>query len=473
MPHPATLSPWTLLLGLCCSPGEPVPDDTEADEVDCLVDVALFGSPTVEATAMPTVLRVSWETTEPTTVRAVFRETTEDPWRVTPPQPRDLTGSTLLLGLPEEVELEWYLVADDFPEPHCSEIHGARTGTLSPAPPAMSSVLGVIEGELPGFVLVPVAPEGGPPWATIIDDRGRLVWSWRGDFQSSRMILASDHQSVLVSSILQDSPDFIVEGVIRLSLTGEILETWEVPNTWVDFTELPDGTLAVLTKEQRTMELGGEERSILGDALVLVSPDGGQRTLWSTFDATSPQAHHRHNEITLPSGLSGEDWSHATGLEWVESSGMFIVTSGGLSCAFAVDGGTGETLWTLGGDGQDWHVEGTSPLLEFPHSVQWLGDHRLLIFDNTMDYSDCSRAVEIQLDPASGTASVVASMTTDDCLHNYHLGSAYRTEEGGTLISWSSLGLLELRRPDNEPALTASLGLNYIFGFALWESSLY
>ncbi len=473
---------WCLapLLGSACAdvgPGDfgrtgPGPDAAGlVPEEGCTLDDDAFLWVETSQAAVATVARVEWELREPASVWALFAEV-GGPTNVTDPRPAATSGQTLLLGLPEDTELMVRLVAEQDGELLCSDTRTARTGWLPAELPELELVQLRPDEVASGFFVTTVSEFMSSPWHFVLDDQGRAVWAWGGGPGGTRTRLSRDRQSMLVLEHHKDN-GAPAEGVRRVSLDGGSSTVHAVPDTWVDFVELPDGTLAVLVDDTRELEHRGEQRLIRGDAVVLVRPSGENEVLWSSFDAAWPDLDREYAIVTSAYGVEAEDWSHINGMGQDPAEGLLYLTSGGLDALYAVDLATGHTLWELSAHSDDWYSDAADPLINAPHSVQPLGPELLLVFNRRGDTSLCSEAVEIELDYATGVARRTWGVQSEDCLHVDFLGNAERLQGGDTLVSWSSRGRIDQLRSDGATVMQLSASVGTIFGFVQHEGSLY
>jgi hypothetical protein len=437
----------------------------------CTVDEGLFVDVSANTTAVATVVRVGWVLDEPASVWALFAED-GGLANATNRQPRARSGEALLLGLPEDTVLAYRLVAELDGALHCSALREARTGWLPEKLPISELAEPAPDSLTPGFIVAPISAPMAAPWSTIMDAQGRVVWAWESFSTGSRIRLSRDRQSMLILGHHKD-PMQDVEGVQRLGLDGTNHGTIAVPHTWMDFTELPDGTMAVLVDDVRELDHDGETRTIRGDAVVLARTSGEIERLWSSFDAAWPNLDWTYMTTSTSYGQLVEDWSHVNGLGLDPAEGILYLTAGGLDALFAVDLATGETLWELSSGSSDWFNDDPEPLISAPHGVQPLSADRLLVFNRRSDPQSCSEAVEIELDYDSGTARRGRTVLSEDCLHVGFWGNAERMDNGLTQISWSDQGRIDWIDPDGATVLQLTAPMGNIFGFAQHEGSLY
>lgn len=244
-------------------------------------------------------------------------------------------------------------------------------------------------------------------------------------------------------------------------------------NPGIDFAGLPDGRPASIVEDVREVEYGGRTHTILSQARDVWTEQGVTERLWSVWDATSQDIETGHPEVTTRNGTVPEDWSHVNGMSYDAATDTFDLTAGYPDSVFAVDGATGENLWSLADQWGDWDVASTGTLIQAPHGARGLADGHVLVFNRYDNPSACSDATEIAFDTGAGTAARVWAGVTESCPHVETLGNAERLADGATVVSWSSAGQLDVLLPDSSSTLRIALGLGSTFGYVAPLSTLY
>ncbi|MFH1463680.1 MAG: aryl-sulfate sulfotransferase [Pseudomonadota bacterium] len=472
----ALLASVLTLAGCPKAPDDSGPNPTDTVDtgpaMGCVEDEGLLSDLTWEVTAVPSVLRVRWTLEEPAPSHVAFQPAGADTWTETATIPIGGVGEALLVGAGCDREVQLRIIAGEGGAPACSPVQVATTGAPPVGRPELDLLVG---GEVPafdGYMLVQVAAPPAHYWAIILDGLGRFVWSWEGSGPMERLVLSPDGQGVMFSRGAKPS-----EGrdgsILKVGFDGEDLGTTPFGNPGIDFAVLPDGRPASIVEDVREVEYGGRTHTILGQALDVWTEEGVTERLWSVWDATSQDLETGHPEVTTRNGTVAEDWSHVNGMSYDAATDTFYLTAGYLDSVFAVDGATGENLWSLADQWGDWDVASTGTLIQAPHSARGLADGHVLVFNRYDDPSACSDATEIALDTGAGTAARVWAGVTESCLHVETLGNAERLADGATVVSWSSAGQLDVLLPDSSSTLRIALGLGSTFGYVAPLSTLY
>lgn len=129
--------------------------------------------------------------------------------------------------------------------------------------------------------------------------------------------------------------------------------------------------------------------------------------------------------------------SHMNAVE-VDEDGHLLVSSRHFSEVTKINRQTGQVIWRLGGRHSDF-VFVNDPLNGFScqHDIRVVGHYRYTVFDNGNDHHPpVSRAVEYELDPNAGTATLVWEYRAVPDRFAYHQGNAQRLPNGNTLINF-------------------------------------
>jgi hypothetical protein len=133
----------------------------------------------------------------------------------------------------------------------------------------------------------------------------------------------------------------------------------------------------------------------------------------------------------------------------VDTDGHLLISSKHQGEVTKVHRDTGEVIWRLGGghpdnpDSDPYHTERLTILadplgtFDVQHDIRVVGTNRYTLFDNHyVNRTKNSRAVEYEVDPEAGTATLVWEYREDPPYGCYHMGNAQRLGNGNTLINW-------------------------------------
>ena len=324
--HPRALSlgsrlPLALALGLAAC-GDPATkkSDAASDDTSIAIDTAdtsdSTDAPATEATPtditavlseyVSTVVIVRWHTDVPTIGHVEFGEPRgAEPFRLRTSNTEASTEhEVLLLGLYAATEFNFRVVTDS------SESGGEADSQASPD-------LSITTGSLPaglfplrvtgqatswsGYQVLPL--QGSSYAIAVVDAWGRYVWWHLVEQEGNLMrgVLSVDGKSMVY--LLAGPQNQLEESkVVRVSLDGGTVVEELVAGADHDFTELPDGTLAVVV-----VEPGGNPGQI-ADTIVEISPSGQRTKVWSAWDSW--------DSTMLPGDPNG-NWTHANAIDYI------------------------------------------------------------------------------------------------------------------------------------------------------------
>jgi hypothetical protein len=448
---------------------------TLQDRADCTDSASPFTQLELSETAMATVPRVAWQSESAITPTLIL-EPGDGRILETPGEASAGTsGEVLILGAPALVSARALLAVETEQGRLCSDLIEFETGLLSTGLPELNlSATGLEDSQTPeGFTLTELVTEDGAS-AIIMDGLGHYVWAHpMGDLSGARVVASLDRKSVLMLDWARGIDD--AGHIHRIGLDGTEQASTEVIGIHTDFVELPDGGFGALTWEKRELiDDNGETRNILGDRLVRIHTDGTSEVLWNSFDSLPLNLDKTYN-ITGYGGPDLEDWSHANGLDYDPDEDAFFISIAGLDSVVRINANTGVQEWWLdaASAGDFSTADSELAVVDGPHSIESLGDDRILLFNRRLsddgklpaDADVCSEAVELQLYPETGEVETVWSYGSEDCLWVIFYGEARRLESGNTLIIFSSAGQIDEATPDGETVWRVNTDIGGAFGF--------
>ncbi|MDP2306051.1 MAG: aryl-sulfate sulfotransferase [Pseudomonadota bacterium] len=424
------------------------PDDTGTGDTDTAGDTSTlptvaFSDLTITADPdVPTILTVTWTTDPATTGFVAFGETTAYGGS-TAPEPAPTTAhSAVVHGL--AAATTWHL------RPMGDGEGGLDQVWTTAAAPSALPILSVSgdPAALGGYLLLPIT--GATYAVAIVDGQGRYVWWHEAEegYLVTRAVLSRDGASVIYTQVA--TQDYGPDGhLVRVPLDGGEPTILEVPYLTHDFVELPDGTLACLTKDLRD--------NVVGDRIVEYAPDGTRSVVWSAFDYFDPAAY----EIDESDGT----WTHANALDYDEAEDAWYISLRNLDTILKSDRASRQLLWRLMPDEPNFRYVGGATPTENQHQFELLPDGGLLVFDNGGESTGSSRVVEYALDETANTATEAWSYSATPPLYVYALGDVDRLEDDRTLVTWSTAGLVQVVEADGTEVWRLGVELGHVFGY--------
>jgi hypothetical protein len=421
VPAPPILIVW--LAGGCTdAPGGPAP------------------SITVDG-AVGTVATASWARTGPERTRIVV-ERGGDAWMATDWQAAELAHVATLYGLPTAEDLVARVEVEGVGE---SDPAAFSTGSPPPELPTLT-----VEGEPAWGGWIFTSFVGAVSYAILLDESGSLVWWHEVDApRLTRVRARTDGAGIWYGYAESEAKDS--GGLRSVSWTGAALGDLDAPAFSHDFSVLPDGRLAFIEFDRRTLDDGSP---VWGNRIVEAEEGGDRVEVWSAFDSWEP-------------GVDGDVdaqgyWSGINALDYEADRDGYLLSARGLSAIVELhrDGTLGEQV---GGPQSDYSFPNAGDVPKRQHQFERLDDG-LLVFDNR-DADAGSRVLELALDGDAHTASARWTYAPEDPLFVYALGDVERLPDTSTLVAWSTAGTIDQVSASGERLAHVTLDLGAGFGF--------
>jgi len=274
-----------------------------------------------------------------------------------------------------------------------------------------------------------------PTLVLMLDLDGRPVWYHQyGDLEGRADIEASldDDGHVLIGPGVANATP-----IAEVDLLGNVVwEGPEQPDLGSDTSFLDLIADGVMHHTLSRLDAGGYltvvfdyREDVIGDEIWQLDPDGELAWSWNAFD------HLEVDPDTL--GLLNE-WTHLNSFDEDPQRDVLYANSWNLDRVFQIDQATGDILWAFGPDA-DFAADPDAewPWFEGAHSVEYVGDDRLLLYDNGAHGRGFSRLVEYQLDPAAMTTELVWQYPdgdVEDEWYNYSWGDVDPLPNGNRLM---------------------------------------
>ena len=360
-----------------------------------------------------------------------------------------------LLGLKGEQTYKARVVLnEDSGEAHSSGTATVDTPSLPDDLPTFEVEVAGAEGRCSGEGFVSVGmmsfSPGKSSWALILDRDGDVVWA-RPETQATIMRLrpALDGAHMLWS-IADVSRSEDNGWLVRESMsTGERSLT-RLENHHHDFVQRPDGTIAWLSYDFAELDYDGDgDLDDVASDLILEDVEGAQ----SNEDAVAVFNMFDDYEHGVWDNGSNEanafipgyyDFSHGNSLMLSEDGEHYYIGFRWLDAIIKVERSSGEVLWQLGGDYDEFDLADDDRFSHTHMSELW--DGGALIFDNADETGRVSGAVEYAFDEDAKTVEKVWEYRNPDGDFTSILGDAARVDPEGcndVLIAWSTRGRLQ------------------------------
>ena len=203
--------------------------------------------------------------------------------------------------------------------------------------------------------------------------------------------------------------------------------------------------------------IGGPSNGAVADTLFqeIDLATGLVRYEWHFLDHVSLSSSYYSGQSASPS--SPFDAYHINSVD-VARDGSFLVDSRNTWAVYDVDPHSGRVRWQLGGKQSTFKL-GPGAATAWQHDAREQPDGAITFFDNGASprVHPASRAVEVALDPAAGTATLVRSYSHPTPLVAASQGNVQALANGDWMIGWGQAGYLSEVEPSGRLLFDAHL----------------
>lgn len=294
-----------------------------------------------------------------------------------------------------------------------------------------------------------------PAYLVIFDNTGTPVFYQKNEHQNNDLRLQPNgmvtyhenhpyHRHAVMNSNMEEIGEYTVQNGYTFTDHHEFLM-------------LPNGHAFVMTYDAQLVDMdtvvpGGQPgATVIG--FVFQELDEAKNVVfqwrsWDHFEITDASEHE---------DLTAEiiDYVHGNSIEIVSDTTL-VISSRNMNEVTKIDWRTGEIIWRLGGEKNQFTFIGDTLGFDYQHDARILSDGLLSIFDNGQHHPDpkFSSAVEYEIDEENMTATLVRRWRSDPDIWAVIMGNSQEVTEGGRVIGWGSgvPGITEFH-PDGSTAL--------------------
>lgn len=362
-----------------------------------------------------------------------------------------------VVGVPEGETVELELLAD-------GEVVGSTSWEAPYAPFPIPEV--TVSGALDGYVLSHVLTDSGDA-AIIWDGAGRAVWYYFVE-GTARIFDVELHEGRAWLAVNPGNYVDTVGQVHHLSLDGSDVEVLDIDKVHSAAAPTPEGGMGYITKQV----IAGEDGDILYDRIEERDADGQTRVVFDLSEHFEPEALCQHWYMIV-SDYPGElyDWTHANSLILSEDGLSWYIMVRHYDALMKVDRATGAIEWMLGGPYGEFAIA-DDEAFSHAHTTTVTAD-RLLVMDNGNHHDPpASRIVDYQVDVDARTVSATRIIPrTDDGIVEF-LGDAKDAYDGGLILSWTTMGIVEYVDAEGTSQWKLETALGSATGRVTWMPSL-
>ena len=339
--------------------------------------------------------------------------------------------------------------------------------TAGPLPPELAGLQIRAAGRSSQPLIVTDYKDGHNAWYFFWDETGHIVWYYKiQDLEN----LEIDRRTQSIKQRPNGNLVFISQLCCLIEITplGQVVDwigargTAHYPHH--DFLLLDDGRILYLGQERAALGApvrGWEPHTrVRTDRLQIWNPANGSiEEAWDSrdfWDISDPGQWLPRNET--------KNWLHLNSLS-VGAGGNLILSARNRNQIIALSPDYRRVEWQLGGPDSDYAFPHPGDRFYWQHTASQLPNGNILLFDNGAGRPDSeggaySRALELRLDAASGTAVKAWEYRHHPDLFAALVSSAFRLSNGHTLVNFgindqaapklAPLVFVEVNRPGEE-----------------------
>ncbi len=253
-----------------------------------------------------------------------------------------------------------------------------------------------------------------------------------------------------------------------------------------EFLITPQNTALITVNATKTANLtsiGGNAEQKVTDGLIQeINIATGEVLFQWEADGNIPYTNSYEPVPGPKSAGTNWDWFHINSVH-LDTNGNLIIDSRNTWAAYEISRTTGELFWTLGGKNSTFaeeaapgqELDGAGRIFAWQHDPEPLGNNEFTFFDdeNTKANLAQSRAVTLQLNFLTDTATLLASDNQPEGLEATSQGNAQTTANGDLFVGWGNLNHFTEFSPSGGVVLNAAFpsGVNTYRAYRLpWLS---
>ena len=315
------------------------------------------------------------------------------------------------------------------------------TGAL---PPPLAAVTRRVTGRSSQpLIMSNYRRSGGPGYFPIWDEVGATVWYYDQAPQTGPIKPLPGGNFILLTrgTIVEITP--LGEEVNRIERSPRS------GGPHHDLTVLADGRVIYPGREilvfDDSANGGSAETTFMVDNVRIWDPASGRiRQVWDSkeaWDVLDPD-----QRMPAPPRDDGRfSWTHLNSIT-VGPRGNYVLSFRGRQQVVSLSSDFRTIEWQLNGPDSDYEFPNPNDRFYGQHTAAQLDDGNVLLFDNGRGRPDAeggpySRALELRLDEAAGTAVKVWEYRLEPDRYAARGGSAYRLSNGNTLVNFSTTAL--------------------------------
>ena len=313
--------------------------------------------------------------------------------------------------------------------------------TTGPLPPPLATVPARVTGRSSQpLILADYRRHGVHAFLVFRDETGSVVWY---------NLEPQTYRTGPIDRLPGGNLVFLNNGrLTEMTPLGEVVNRFERGGQWGkphhDVTVLDDGRVIFPSREDLVLDdsaNGGAAKTLVYfDDLRIWDPANGRveqvweaKAAWDVLDPDQRVPGRRQAEDSL-------NWTHLNSVT-ISPRGSFILSLRERDQVVSLSPDFRTIEWQLGGPDSDYEFPDPADRFYRQHTASQLANGNVLLFDNGWSRPEAegghySRALELRLDDAAGTAVKAWEYRPDPDVYAPTVGSAYRLRNGNTLVNF-------------------------------------
>ncbi len=184
------------------------------------------------------------------------------------------------------------------------------------------------------------------------------------------------------------------------------------------------------------------------DYIVEVDDKGKEVWAWHSWDHIGKGADKLDINYILPidNYYGDSDWLHINSVRYIKETNQLLIVSRNFGEVFLLDKATGKIVYRWGNPST--HGKGERPgflnpgsqILFGPHDATWLGDGKVMLFDNGWQRPDITRSRVLELDTKTNKITWEYKALNGNSFYSAYQGSSQKLPNGNVLVTSTHTG---------------------------------
>lgn len=196
------------------------------------------------------------------------------------------------------------------------------------------------------------------------------------------------------------------------------------------------------------------------DYIVEVDPTGKEVWAWHSWDHIGKGKDQLDLNYRLPidNYYGDSDWLHLNSVRYIPETNQLLITSRNFGEVYLIDKATGKMSYRWGNPTTH-NADAVKPsftrdgdqLIFGPHDSTWLGDGKVLLFDNGWQRPEVNRSRALILDTKTNKIEWEYAAKNPNSFYTAYQGSAQKLPNGNVMITSTHTGHIFEVTPDAKP----------------------